>query len=134
MIGRIVVFMWSLGALITCSASFPAGRLRSVPAPPTPESRWRRAVSLPIAAAELCCKPGPPRVPNIMAQHPKIQSIGNTGSIVWGMLEGPGGRTQDGGLAASERSSTSLEFAADQIRLESRPPPRVFDNLMSYSM
>ena len=31
--------------------------------------------------------PGPPKEPNIMAQYPKIESIGSIGSIVLAILE-----------------------------------------------
>ena len=33
------------------------------------------------------CVPGPPKVPKIMAQYPKIESMGSMGSILLAILE-----------------------------------------------
>ena len=37
-------------------------------------------------------QPGPPKVPKIMAQYPKIESMGSIGSIIFGHFGGPGQR------------------------------------------
>ena len=42
-----------------------------------------------LARSHVCILdlPGPPKVPKIMAQYPKIESIGSIGSITWAILE-----------------------------------------------
>ena len=54
--------------------------------PPARDDVWRRGDML-ISICIYMYVPGPPKVPKIMAQYPKIESMGSIGSTLLGILE-----------------------------------------------
>ena len=49
-----------------------------------------KGAAAPGFKASCACVPGPPKVPEIMAQYPKRERIGSIGSIILGIFGGPG--------------------------------------------